>query len=476
MTSFFEKGNRPLEIVSSRQWYIRNGGTDPELKSALLERGRQLSFYPEFMRGRYDNWVQGLNSDWLVSRQRFFGVPIPLWYPIDNHGQIDYQHPLTAEFDTLPIDPSTTAPPGYTEAQRGQVGGLAADPDVMDTWATSSLTPQIAGLWGINPQLFRQVYPMNLRPQGQDIIRTWLFSTMVRSHTLENTLPWQTAAISGFILDPDRKKMSKSKGNAQTPLEFLQRYSSDGVRYWAGLAKLGQDATLDEAVMKVGRRLAIKILNASKFVLENAYIESATPQSADNPLDQWLIANLVTVITEADHHLANYEHANALEAIEGFFWTFCDDYIELAKSRAYRGDLSARHTLTWALTIILKLFAPFLPFVTSEVNAWIDPDSDLANQAYPDSSLYTDIATLEFNLFEEVTEILGKLRSIRSLAKRSFKVPLASVKLALSPTLLIAAHAVQADLLTALNCQSLSFQVDSMDSGIEILNYQFAED
>ena len=271
MTNFYEKGDKPLEIVTSRQWYLKNGGTDQKLNAELIERGRELNFHPDFMRVRYENWVNGLNGDWLISRQRFFGVPFPLWYPVKEDGTADYDHPIVPSEDRLPIDPTDDVPEGYSEDQRDVPGGFTAEPDIMDTWATSSLTPQIVTRWEEpgeeNQAIFNATFPMDLRPQGQDIIRTWLFSTVDRAHLENKCLPWANATLSGWILDPDHKKMSKSKGNVVVPDKPIKQFGADAVRYWAAAARLGLDATYDEGQMKIGRRLAIKLLNATKFAL-----------------------------------------------------------------------------------------------------------------------------------------------------------------------------------------------------------------
>ncbi|MFN6316236.1 MAG: valine--tRNA ligase [Rhodoluna sp.] len=459
---FFEKGDKPLEIVSTRQWYIRNGGRDGALRVRLLELGKELRFHPDFMRVRYENWVNGLTGDWLISRQRFFGVPIPVWYQLDAEGNADFEKILVPEASQLPIDPSSDVPAGFTQAQRGKPNGFIGEVDIMDTWATSSLTPQLAGGWLDDPELFAKVFPYDLRPQGQDIIRTWLFSTVLRSQQEEGKLPWSDAAISGWILDPDRKKMSKSKGNVVTPNDLLVEHSSDAVRYWACSARLGTDAAFDTGQMKIGRRLAIKILNAAKFVL--SFELPADSAEVNIPVDQSLLLNLAEVVTEASKAFENYDHTKALELTEKFFWNFTDNYLELVKERAYgQGGFSSAEqasaiiALRKALLSLLRLFAPFLPFATDEVWSWWQEGS-IHRSSWPKASELTeglDSAFLE--LLPLAEQALFGIRKAKSDAKASMKADVLSATLVIPPAALAQMELLSADLRAAGRIAELSF-------------------
>jgi valyl-tRNA synthetase len=433
---FFEKGDRPLEIVSTRQWYIRNGGRDADLRTRLLELGKELKFHPDFMRVRYENWVNGLTGDWLISRQRFFGVPIPVWYALDENAQPDFDRVLVPTKELLPIDPSTDVPAGYTEDQRGVANGFIGEVDIMDTWATSSLTPQLGGGWLDDPEKFEKVFPYSLRPQGQDIIRTWLFSTVLRSQQEHGVLPWADAGISGWILDPDRKKMSKSKGNVVTPNDLLVEHSSDAVRYWAASARLGTDAAFDTGMMKIGRRLAIKVLNAAKFVL--SFDAPNQDAKVTEPIDQSLLLNLAEVVRDATVAFENYDHTKALELSEKFFWNFTDDYLELVKERAYgQGGFNADEqasalvALRQALLTLLRLFAPFLPFATDEVWSWWQVGKgSIHRSSWPTpEELEVGLDSTNLDLLPLASQALFGTRKAKSDAKASMKADVLSANL-----------------------------------------------
>ncbi len=468
---FYEKGDRPLEIVTTRQWYIRNGGRSPQLRAELIARGQDLAWHPDYMRHRYDNWVDGLNGDWLISRQRFFGVPLPLWYRLDDQGSADYEHPIVPDEAALPIDPQSHVPPGYTDQQRDQPSGFTGDPDIMDTWATSSLTPQIACGWGEDAELFARTFPMDLRPQAHDIIRTWLFSTVVRSHYEHHGLPWRHAAISGWILDPDRKKMSKSRGNVVVPTELLQQHGADAVRYWAASARPGTDTAFDPGQMKIGRRLAVKVLNASKFAL------GVGPAPADaevtEAVDRAMLVQLGTLIGDATGAFENYDYAKALHATEEFFWRFCDDYLELVKVRAYRDGLdsaSARAALRIAVSTLLRLFAPFLPYVTEEAWSWGRTEDgplpgftagSVHRAAWPDVAelgAVTRAAALpkgDPSVLAIAADVLRQIRKAKSDAKRSVRAEATSVTVMDSRPSIAAVQAVLGDLRSAGNVREL---------------------
>jgi valyl-tRNA synthetase len=385
-------------------------------------------------------------------------VPFPVWYPIGGDGQIDYSRPIVPDESQLPIDPSTDTPEGYAASQRNQANGFAGDPDIMDTWATSSLTPQIAADWLGDPDLFARVFPMDLRPQAHDIIRTWLFTTVLRSELEHGKLPWSHTAISGFVTDPDRKKMSKSKGNVITPLEFLKEFGSDGVRYWAANVRPGGDGIFDIGEIKVGRRLAIKMLNAAKFALMQADPRGPITE----PLDRGMLTNLSRLVRGATQEFEAYDYSRALSETERFFWAFFDDYLELVKGRRYgdftvEGAASANSAMLVALETLLRLFAPFLSFVTEEVWSWWHATSIHRSTWPTPEEVVKEIGGDDpqaVTVMEQTQLALGEVRRIKALQKRPVK---AVIESAVLPQHYAALQPASGDFCAATHVRELSF-------------------
>ncbi len=456
---YYEKGEHPLEFVTTRQWFVRL----LEHKEALLAKAREVQWHPEHMRTRIEHWIEGLQYDWCISRQRFFGVPFPVWYPVLEDGTVDHAHPIYATPDMLPVDPLSQPAPGFDESQRDQPGGFAGDPDVMDTWATSSLTPQVVSGWGEDPERHRKLFPMDIRPQSHEIIRTWAFYTIVKAWMHEGTIPWKHVVISGWILDPDRKKMEKSKGNVVTPGHFLDEYSADGVRYWAARARLGTDTVFDSKLFDNGRRLATKLFNASRFVLMQLDRDAEgrdrwTLEHVTEPLDRALLSRLRRIVGEATEAFERFEYALALQAIEGDFWEFCDDYVELVKRRSYEaedtaGRRSAMATLHLALRTMLRLFAPFLPYITEEVWSWRmageGRERSVHTAPWPTVGELAAPEPEQGEVYACGVEVLRKIRQAKTMAQKKLRWPVEALVVRGSAGDLAALEPVLADVLLA---------------------------
>jgi valyl-tRNA synthetase len=452
---FYERGERPLEFVVSRQWFV----PVMDRKAELIAQGRKIQWHPDMFRKRYEDWVEGLNQDWCISRQRYFGVPIPIWYEVDENGEIDHARVLAPRKEDLPVDPSAESPPGYNEAQRGEPGGFAGDPDVFDTWATSSLSPLIPSGWPDDTDRHARLYPNDLRPQGHDIIRTWAFSTITRSFLEDGSIPWYHAAISGFVLDPDRKKMSKSKGNVVLPTDILDEYGSDAVRYWAASSRLGIDPAVDPNVFREGKRLVTKIRNAARLV--TGY--EGEPGDPTHPLDRALIGRLRKLVEQATTEWESWNHAGALDLTETWFWSdFTDNYLELSKTRAYAGDPSALGTLRTALEVVLRLFAPVIPYITEEVWNRERPEPESIHREpwpVPDELPRAE----DEGCFDVAVEVLARIRKAKSEAKVSIKWPVADLNIAGPRTKLDLLTTVLEDVLSTGNVKQHSLRESEGD-------------
>ena len=462
---YYEKGERPLELVPTRQWFARL----LDKKEALLTKGAEIGWYPSFMKGRYEDWTQNLGLDWCLSRQRYFGVPIPIWYPLADDGTPIFESPILPSGSALPIDPMTDVPPGYEASQRDQPGGFSGERDIFDTWFTSSLTPQVSSHWGLDPKRHAKLFPADIRPQGHDIIRTWAFYTIAKGLMHSDQAPWRSILLSGWILDPDRKKMSKSKGNVVTPMHLLEKYSSDAIRYWAASARLGVDTAFDDKVFKVGRRLVTKIYNAAKFVLS----QSADPHPITEEMDRAFVARLRGLLVRATDAHEQYNYAQALLDTEGFFWSsFTDTYLELAKQRAWGGESvapeaqgSAVATLRLGLSALLRLFAPVLPYITEEVWSWVFAAetgcASIHRAGWPLASDYEGIAEpADERSFDVAVTCLNVINKAKADASVSIGREVTRLELRTHPDTLAVFEGVSADVMAATRCAEHTLQPD----------------
>jgi valyl-tRNA synthetase len=460
---FYEKGDSPLEFLPTRQWFVRL----LDKKDALLAKGGEVAWHPDHMRKRFEDWTRNLAYDWCVSRQRYFGVPIPVWYPLGPGGAPDHGRPIVAAPDTLPVDPMTDAPPGYTEAQRGQPGGFVGEADIFDTWFTSSLTPQLGSGWGLDERRHALLFPADLRPQSHEIIRTWAFYTIAKALLHENTVPWRHVAISGWILDPDRKKMSKSLGNVVTPLPIIEQFGADTLRYWAGSARLGVDTAFDENVLRVGKRLATKLWNASKFVLS----QTGPAGAIGAELDRAFAAELAALVARATEDFERYEHADVLKAVEAFFWTrFTDTTLELVKTRARGDDAAGRAsglaTLRLGLDVLLRLFAPFLPYVTEEIWSWAfaaeKGQASIHRAPWPGPADFAAApAPADAGSLEVAIACLAAINKAKADAEVSMGREVEELELAAAPATLERLARVAGDVLAAARVQRHAFVPDA---------------
>lgn len=471
---FFEKGSRPLELIPTKQWFLRL----LDKKEALLAQGAKVRWNPEYMVKKYNDWVSGLNTDWCISRQRFFGVPFPVWYPIDAQGEVQYGSPIIAEESQFPVDPMFDLPKGYSENQRGKPNGFVGESDVFDTWWTSSLTPQIISGWMSDEAKHQSLYPADLRPQSHEIIRTWAFYSIVKSLLHENSIPWKDIAISGWIIDKDGSKISKSAGNATVaPMDLLNKHFSDGVRYWTGSSRLGSDTIFEEPQMAVGRKLVTKLFNAGKLSFSHGPVQDTATISA--PMDLALLAQLKQLCEDANGWFAEMNFAKVTREVEIWFWArYTDNYLEMIKARVKdesnpQARDSAILTLRLTMNVILRLLAPILPHITEEIWSWVLASStscpSIHKAPYPNAADFALIpqlqneqesARLRSNL-DTAMAATDALRKCKADAGLKFSQEIPHIRIRMNEQASKDMEGLWADVLYSVRAQKATYEIDN---------------
>ncbi len=405
--------NTPVEYIVAKQWFVRT----LKYKRELIKRAKEIKWIPEFMRLRFENWTENLGWDWIISRQRYYGVPIPVWY-CENCDEI-----ILPEENELPVDPLEK------EMHCPKCGNLAIpDSDVFDTWMTSSNTPEIACRWLENPSRYRKIAPMSLRPQAQDIIRTWAFYTILKSHLLFNRKPWKNVMVGTYVLDSKGKGMHKSKRNVVWADELIEKYGVDSFRYWVGTATMGTDLSFKEKELVAGKKFLTKLWNAANFVFMNLKNYKKSKPKKFEKIDLWMLQELFKVSERVKKNYLEYNVAGAKREAEGFFWhMFCDNYLEIVKRRIYneKGDkkISAQYVLYNSLLAILKMMAPIVPFITEEIYQEhfkkFEKDKSIHISEWPEIKIKHDKKLEEIGkLFMDILSDVRKLKSEKNLSMK----------------------------------------------------------
>jgi valyl-tRNA synthetase len=458
-----ERCGTEIEFMKTAQWFINV----LEHKETLLKAADDIEWYPAHMKVRYIHWVENLNWDWCISRQRFYGVPFPVWFTPE--GEV-----ILADESQLPVDPFIDNPKNYNKQSK-----LIPESDVMDTWNISSLSPQIILNWAEENKINN--YPTSLRPQAHDIIRTWAFYTIVKGIYHHGKVPWKNIVISGHVLDPKGQKMSKSKGNAIHPQDVLSKYGADSLRFWAAGSKLGEDLPYQEKDVITGKKTITKLWNASKFSIMNLEGYNAAPlaelnMSSLEVMDRWLISKLIKTVKIATESFDKYEYSSSKRETDIFFWqNFCDNYLEFIKHRTYnatdeKSKLAAQKTLYYALLTQLKLFAPIMPFITEEIYQMyfkdFEKEQSIHTSSWPDytPSLIDEEAEEAGDL---AIKIMSEIRKYKSSKQLSLKAEIQKISIICTKEQKERINTILDDLKSTGLLQSVDFE-DGQDLAVKI--------
>lgn len=460
-----ERSGAPLEILSTEQWFIKV----MDVKEDIIAKSNQCKWYPEYMEVRLENWVNGLNQDWCISRQRHFGIPFPIWYSkrVGEEGKI-----LIPTAEQLPVDPSKDLPIGYSHDE------VQPEIDVMDTWATSGVSPQISSCgisdrYGINSEKHKKLFPFDLRPQGHDIIRVWAFGTIVKAMYHQDSIPWKNLMITGWCLANDKSKMSKSKGNGLDPMTLILEKGADVVRYWSSTSKLGNDIALSEDPFKIGRKLVLKLINASEF-LKMHLVNLTTAVKAipletqiergviSEALDLWVLSKLEKTQLLVEQEMNQFEYCGARSAVEDFFWNIlCDNYLELVKDRLYKEHSNSRGqsgivALYYLFDKLLRLFAPFIPYITDEIHSMVYKSKSIHSRGS-----WPKPIEIQYNPDGDlVVEILGLVRKAKTEKGLSIGAAVECIEVSLPSDI---SESAKSDLKRATRASEIRFVIGKLE-------------
>lgn len=466
-----ERCGKEVEYAVMNQWFI----DIMNHKEDFLRIGNEIKWHPDYMHARYDEWVNNVAWDWCISRQRYFGVPFPVWY-CKECGEV-----ILAKQEDLPVNPLTDKPP-VSCCPKCECQEFIPENDVMDTWATSSVTPLINMRYGEKDNYEALLKPMSLRTNASEIIRTWDFYTIVKSFYHFGMKPWDNVMISGFVMASKGEKISKSKGNSKVePLQLIDEYSADVIRYWAGSGRLGTDIVFSEETLLRGKKLVNKLWNVAKFIEMHLSDYTDKPFDDYEYIDRWILGSFQEMEKNFIRYLDEYEVGLALNTLEKFFWNFCDNYIEIVKHRLYRPEefgetprYSGQKTVYTLLYKLLQDFSIFFPFITEEIYQELYHENK--------SIHLTEIKELNYSFEKEIKNgdlimnIISQARGEKTNHNVSLKTPIKNLVLKVNKELEEAINCSIKDFKATLFIDNLTMELIDKDYEVEKIELDLEEE